>query len=178
MGALCACVERDARSTAEAVAHENLRWSKPSTEQLLRRLGAIPAQCGLKRLFGGIRVSDYADLIPKPRAKKVLNGNACAVLSVGISLLLCDIPDGQRFQLVFEQQDVYINHANIALATLLNDPNPLMQTKGGDSKLAEWTCTKCQYHASRSGGLSLLRISSKAKRRGFAKGQVVRSDFR
>jgi hypothetical protein len=118
---------------------KNLRWSNASTEQLLKRLGPIPAQCGLKRLFGGVRVSDYADLIPGPHAKKVLNSYTCAVLSVGVSLLLCGLPDGQRFELVFEQQDIYMNHANIALATLLNDPNPHMRTKGGDSKLAAWS---------------------------------------
>ena len=82
----------------------SLRWSNHSTERLLKRLGPIPVECGLKRLIGGVRVSDYEDLVVGPKAKAAMKGYACSVLSVGVSLLLCDVPDGERFELVFEQQ--------------------------------------------------------------------------
>ncbi len=84
---------------------KSLRWSSSATETLLKRLGPIPAQSGLKRLFGGVRVSDYADLVPGPQEARVLNGYACSVLSVAVSLLLCNVPKGERFELIFEQQD-------------------------------------------------------------------------
>ncbi len=117
----------------------SLRWSNHSTERLLKRLGPIPVECGLKRLIGGVRVSDYEDLVVGPKAKAAMKGYACSVLSVGVSLLLCDVPDGERFELVFEQQDRYITHAAVALSTLSNDPNPLLRTKDGQSKLAKWS---------------------------------------
>jgi hypothetical protein len=116
----------------------NIRWTR-STEKLLARLGPIPAQAGLKRLIGGVRVSDYEDLIPGARAQKVVNGYICALISTAVSLLLCNVPDGERFELVFEQQDRYAVMGHIALAGLMNDPDPHLRTKEGQSKLARWT---------------------------------------
>jgi len=116
-----------------------LRWSSDSTQRLLARLGSVPSDCGLKRLFGGVRVSDYEDLIPGSRAKKVINGYACAVLSVATSLLLCDVPDGERFELIFERQDRYWTYAQVVLSTISQDPNPKLRTKNGESKLAKWS---------------------------------------
>lgn len=116
-----------------------LRWSSTSTEKLLSRLGHVPAECGLKRPIGGVRVCDYEDLIPGPRAKRVINGYACALLSVAVSLLLCSVPDDERFELILEQQDRYSTHAHIALSSVTQDPNPLLRTKNGESKLAKWS---------------------------------------
>ena len=38
-------------------------WSKPHTGRLLERLGTIPKQFSLQPAMGGVRVSDYEDLI-------------------------------------------------------------------------------------------------------------------
>ena len=72
---------------------QNLRWSPNSTEKLLARLGPIPAACGLKRLVGGVRVADYEDLIPGPRARRMVTGYACALMAIGVSLMIGFISD-------------------------------------------------------------------------------------
>lgn len=117
----------------------DLRWSKDSTRTLLARLGPIPAECGLKRLIGGVRVADYEDLIPGPRAKKALTGYACAALSIGVTLIIGSIPENERYELVFERQDRYSLQAHIALGTLAKNPNPLYRNKNGQFKIAKWS---------------------------------------
>ena len=41
----------------------SLRWKHRRTKDLLAALGPLPAHCKLQRIAGGVRVSDYADLI-------------------------------------------------------------------------------------------------------------------
>jgi hypothetical protein len=116
-----------------------LHWTSSSTQRLLARLGPIPAACGLNRLIGGVRVADYEDLIPGPRSKKTLNGYACALMSIGVTLLLGSIPEGEQYELILERQDVYAVHARFVFSTLAQDPNPTFRTKDGKLKLANWS---------------------------------------
>jgi hypothetical protein len=116
-----------------------LQWASTSTQRLLARLGPIPAACGLNRLVGGVRIADYEDLIPGPRAKKALSGYACALLSVGVTLLLGSIPDGEQYELILERQEIYAAQAHIVFSTLAQDPNPIFRTKDGRLKLAKWS---------------------------------------
>jgi hypothetical protein len=117
----------------------HLRWSSDSTKKLLANLGPIPAECGLKRLVGGVRVADYEDLIPGPKAKKAVTGYACAVLAVGVTLMIGSIPESERYELIFERQDRYSLQARIALETLATNPNPLFRNKNGQLKIAKWS---------------------------------------
>ena len=117
----------------------DLRWSSNGTKKLLARLGPIPAQCGLKRLVGGVRVADYEDLIPGPKAQKALTGYACAVLAIGVTLVIGSIPEGEQYDLVFERQDRYFVQARIALETLAKNPNPLYRNKNGQFKISNWS---------------------------------------
>lgn len=117
----------------------DLRWSSDSTRKLLANLGPIPAECGLKRLVGGVRVADYDDLIPGPKAKKAVTGYACAVLAVGVTLLIGSIPEGEQYELFFERQDRYSLQGRIALETLSEDPNPTFRNKHGQLKIANWS---------------------------------------
>jgi hypothetical protein len=117
----------------------DLRWSSDSTKKLLANLGPIPAECGLKRLVGGVRVADYEDLIPGPKAQKALSGYACAVLALGVWLMLGSIPDAEQYELFFERQDRYSLQGNIALETLAQNPNPQFRNKNGQLKIAKWS---------------------------------------
>lgn len=117
----------------------DLRWSSDSTKKLLASLGPIPAECGLKRLIGGVRIADYEDLIPGPKAKRTLTGYACAVLSIGVTLMINSIPESERYELIFEQQDRYSMQAHIAMQTLAQNPNPLYRNKKGQLKIAKWS---------------------------------------
>jgi hypothetical protein len=118
---------------------QSLRWNNTSTGKLLARLGAVPAACGLKRIIGGIRISDYEDLIPGPRAKKTLSGYACALLSIGVTLMLGNIPDKEQYEIILEQQDRYALQAQFVFSALTDDPNPRFRNKDGDLKIAKWS---------------------------------------
>jgi hypothetical protein len=117
----------------------DLRWSSDSTKKLLASLGPIPAGCGLKRLVGGVCVADYDDLIPGPKAQKAVTGYACAVLAIGVTLMISSIPESEQYELIFERQDRYSLQAHIALDTLANNPDPLFRNKNGQSKIARWS---------------------------------------
>lgn len=118
---------------------QGLRWTEPKTEKLLARLGPVPAHCGLARLVGGVRVSDYEDLIPGPRAKKTLTGYACALMAIGVQLMGGSIPAGERYELILEQQDRYQVQAHFVPNALCQDPNPLFRNKEGLLKIAKWS---------------------------------------
>ncbi len=118
---------------------QTLRWSSNSTEKLLGRLGNIPAECGLKRLIGGVRVADYEDLIPGPLAQKTITGYACALLAIGVTLMLGSIPDSERYEIILEQQDRYSVQGHFVFDTLTKDPNPLFRNKNGQLKIAKWS---------------------------------------
>ncbi len=118
---------------------QSLRWSSRNTETLLARLGPIPAAYGLKRLIGGVRVADYEDLIPGSRAKKTITGYACALLSIGVTLYLGSIPEGQRYEIVLEQQDRYAVQAHIVFSTLASNQDPRFRTQNGQLKIARYS---------------------------------------
>jgi len=115
---------------------KDLRFSKERDKELLARLGPIPTRCGLKRLIGGARVSDYEDLIPDPLRK--LMGGYIAALFVSVLNLLLSLPEDERVELVFEQQDRFETYARIALSAIANLPVPRTKGKDGSSKLAKW----------------------------------------
>jgi hypothetical protein len=116
---------------------QSLRWNTPRTEELLSRLGPIPARCGLKRLVGGVRVSDYDDLLLGTREKKTVTGYACALLAVTTTLMIGSLPPAERYEIILEQQDRYALQAQAALMTL--DQNPNYRASDGRSKLAKWS---------------------------------------
>jgi hypothetical protein len=118
---------------------QNLRWSSDGTERLLARLGPIPAECGLKRLIGGVRVSDYEDLIPGSRAKKTVTGYAAALMAIGVTLMLGSIPSAEQYELVLEQQDRYSIQGHFVFNTLLQDPNPQFRNANGLPKIGKWS---------------------------------------
>lgn len=117
---------------------QSLRWTK-RTKSLLESLGPVPSDCGLKRLVGGVRVSDYDDLLPGSLAKKVVAGYACALLAVCTSVMLGSIPDGERYEIILEQQDVYALHAQAVFMTFERSPDPHFRNSDGLLKLAKWS---------------------------------------
>jgi hypothetical protein len=51
-----------------------LRWNHQRTKELLDRLGVIPAECGLTRVLGGVKASDFMDLVQGEREARALKG--------------------------------------------------------------------------------------------------------
>lgn len=116
----------------------DLNWSKLYTKKLLARLGPVPAQCGLKRLIGGSRVSDYADLIAKTPGEIMFDGYPNA-LFIAIASLLIKVPSTERIEVVFERQDRYAQLADATMHEISITDKPLFKTSDGKPKLARWS---------------------------------------
>jgi len=116
---------------------KNLRWSKPATKRLLAALGPLPSKCGLVRLFGGVRVSDYADLVTGTRVEKMFKGYIPALFTA-ISHLIMSLPDDERLEVVFEEQREYERHVHAAMTAICYSKDPRYRAKDGTRKLARW----------------------------------------
>jgi uncharacterized protein DUF3800 len=115
---------------------KKLRWDKDNTRILLARLGPIPTQCGLTRVLGGVKVSDYEDLLIGTDAEKLLKGYYNALYAVVVNILRW-IPKDETLELVFEQQEEYERNVHLILLTL--PPQAFLTTSDGKPKLAKWS---------------------------------------
>lgn len=114
----------------------DLRWSKAQTEGLLKRLGPIPAKCSLEAVMGGVRVSDYEDLIDGSPWEKLAKGYFLALYPLVIQLLRW-VPMNERIELIFDKQEQYepIAHFIFNVAAKL----PEFVGIDGRPKLAKWS---------------------------------------
>jgi hypothetical protein len=103
---------------------------------VLNRLGPIPHQCGLQPLLGGVRVSDYEDLVKGAIEEKLIAGYMAALYPLVIQMLKV-VPDNERVEIVFEAQDRYEPLVNVMLSNLARC-DPQFFTKDGIPKLANW----------------------------------------
>lgn len=115
-----------------------LRWNSGSTRLLLSRLGAIPGRCGLKRIVGGVRVSDYQDLVSGTRAERPLKDYIVALFSAAITAMFA-LPGEERLEIVFEQQREYEDWVGSALSAIATLPDRRLYTPTGKTKLAKWS---------------------------------------
>jgi hypothetical protein len=116
---------------------KDLRWDKPHTQRMLARLGTIPDFAGLKRIVGGVKVSDYEDLVVGTPVEKLLKGYIAALFAAVISALSV-LPENERLEIVLEEQHEYETRVGLALSSIATLPDPRMYTKDGKTKLARW----------------------------------------
>jgi hypothetical protein len=89
----------------------DLRWNsgrgKNRVRDLLAKLGPIPYECGLVPVFGGVRVSDYFDLIEGDSEfeRKVQGYTVC--LAAVFCLLMGTLQGHEQLKVVCEAQDNY-----------------------------------------------------------------------
>jgi hypothetical protein len=89
----------------------DLRWGGRHAEnrikRLLERLGPIPYECGLIPVYGGVRVSDYYDLMENATVfkQKVMGYVVC--LAAALTLLIETIPGHESIKIVCETQDEF-----------------------------------------------------------------------
>jgi len=114
-----------------------LRWKNRRTKELLARLGPIPEACGLQRVFGGVRVRDYEDLVVGTPAEKIAKGYYACLYPLVIRILQW-LPAEERVKLVFEEQREYEVYTNSVLSSLADGPDPKWRNPDGRPKLAEW----------------------------------------
>jgi hypothetical protein len=122
-----------------------LRWSKPSTEKLLARLGPIPKSCGLRPVVGGVKYSDYQDLVEGTIIQKSSQGYFWCMLAL-VQSIIKSIPQDERVELIFASQSKYQEQALSALSAIDNEiiTNPKLhecRTLNGMSKLAKYGFT-------------------------------------
>jgi hypothetical protein len=89
----------------------DLRWGGVHAEHrvkpLLERLGPIPYECGLIPVYGGVRVSDYYDLMADETIfkQKVMGYMVC--LAAAFTLLMETVPGHESIKIVCEAQEEY-----------------------------------------------------------------------
>ena len=112
-----------------------LRWKRLCTKKLLARLGPIPEACGLKAVAGGVKYSDYEDLIEGTIVEKLSEGYLWSLFPLVLNILKY-IPPDERVELIFGAQSIYKERAldlsSFMAKTTVEDPN------SGLSKLAKW----------------------------------------
>jgi len=131
---------REALGGKEALHMNELRWKSDRTRELLARLGPVPDNCGLTAVVGGVRVSDYDDLLRGTPAKRLLKGYVACIYPLVVNILR-SLPDTERLTIVFEQQHEYQPFAECALAAIVslrNQKPDWFLTRDGLPKLASW----------------------------------------
>jgi hypothetical protein len=116
---------------------KTLRWSNPRTQKLLANLGPIPAQCGLVRVIGGVRVADYEDLVSGTELEKVFKGYIPALFAA-VSHLLVQTPADERVEIVVEYQKQYAPYAHDAFLAVSHLKDKRFYRSDGKHKLARW----------------------------------------
>jgi hypothetical protein len=115
---------------------KELRFNGDRHKELLSDLGKIPAQCGLRLIYGAVNVGAY---------KPAIAGTVMEVASAGyifafqIALLsaLWKTPKGQRLEVVCEHQlEFNARRDNVCIACSMM---PAHQNLSGTSKLAKWS---------------------------------------
>jgi len=116
----------------------DLRFKNQSVRMLLERRAPIPTGSGLTPVHGGIRVCDYEDLLPNSSIfKKLHSGYMSALFAVVVGILKW-LPEGERVELFFEQQDTYSWLTEIVLQLVAKSSLPVCWSSNGKPKLARW----------------------------------------
>jgi hypothetical protein len=117
---------------------KELRFKKDRERRMLERLGPLPVSCGLEPVIGGIRVSDYEDLLGGNTFLEQLGCGYLSALQPLLIQVLKWLPANERLELVLEQQNRYSWLTDFALRHIAPLPLPFMRTSDGRPKLASW----------------------------------------
>jgi hypothetical protein len=135
----CAANWKTALGGRKSLHMRKLRWSSHRTGPLLARLGPVPRNAGLEPLLGGVKVTDYEDLVAGSIGEKLLAGYIAALYPLVIKALQY-VPRDERLELVLGQQQRYALFANLMLGALakMRFPAEMFLTDKGLPKLASW----------------------------------------
>lgn len=119
---------------------QKLRWKRPRTKALLEKLGPIPRMCGLTGVVGGVKYSDYEDLIAGSVVKGLSQGYIWCLWPLVLTLLKY-IPADERVELFFGPQDRYRDLALKLLDFIVTETkgDSRFCTSSGLSKLAKYS---------------------------------------
>jgi hypothetical protein len=111
-------------------------WNKSRNDRLLKRLGEIPAKCGLTLIYASVKYSDYSDLVKNTGLELVAEGYLTS-LFFAVAGAIKRTPDTERIEVICEQQVEYaaLREAMFRMASRF----PEWQTPEGNSRLAKWS---------------------------------------
>lgn len=110
---------------------------KERHRSMLAKAGMVPSRCSLIPIFGGVRFTDYADLVKGTESERLMAGYIVCCFALIINTLR-GIPKNETLELIFEQQTVHGENLSIALAALQPISNAEMCLEDGTPKLANW----------------------------------------
>jgi hypothetical protein len=95
-----------------------MRLGSPSAPRrhgdLLKRLGAIPKECGLRPIVGSACEKDYRELVSGTVAEVILEGYVVAILAM-LDKVKLHLPPDERVEIYFEQQQGFATQAERAM---------------------------------------------------------------
>jgi hypothetical protein len=117
-----------------------LRWKHRRTKDLLARLGPIPRSCGLEPVVGGVKVSDYKDLVKGSIVEKIAEGYLYCLFPLVLCLLKY-LPRNGRVEFIFGSQTVYRDRAIDLMDFIAQQTvgKPQFCTPDGLSKIAKFS---------------------------------------
>ncbi|MFZ0520289.1 MAG: DUF3800 domain-containing protein [Candidatus Acidiferrales bacterium] len=94
---------------------KELRFKKERDRLLLERLAPIPAQCGLRGIYGSMKASDYSDMTTDKPDDFARGMNAYVLCLMPIFYGLgCELKGHEKIKLVCEAQERYARFAQFA----------------------------------------------------------------
>jgi hypothetical protein len=89
---------------------KELRFKRERDKRLLKRLGPIPHECGLRALLATVPVDSYHDLVSDSPAEKLTKGYYFCLMTI-FDAIVKNTPKEEPVKLVFEAQDTYETQA-------------------------------------------------------------------
>jgi hypothetical protein len=109
---------------------------RESHRAMLKELGDIPGRCKLRLIFGSVNVGSYKPSVAGTISEVISEGYLFA-MEIAVLSALHHVPEGQRLEVICEQQTVYANQRECMLTAIQMMPE--LKDKRGISKLAKWS---------------------------------------
>ena len=133
----CARRWRKELGSRPALHMKSLRgWNDDRNKSLLERLGRVPNSCGLTLVYCSLKVSDYRDLVSETIVEVGNEGYILALRLLTVNILQ-SLPEGQRLELICEEQEIYAARRSITLSSLAKRPE--FMDRHGFPRLAKWS---------------------------------------
>ena len=117
----------------------SLRFKRPRDRHLLEVLAPLPIGCGLEAVIGGVKVSDYEDIVARDSFRKKMSCGYLVALVPMLIQVLRWLPRHERIEIIFEQQDRYGGIADFSLNIISSLETPLTRNPDGKPRIAKWS---------------------------------------
>jgi hypothetical protein len=116
---------------------KTLRFKRESERKMLAQLGRIPVDCGLVPILGGVRWKDFHAVVQGNADEQIMSGYIVCLWAMLYDTLR-HLPEGERLEIVFEEQNIYGALAQVAIRVFTESAPSEVLLADGRSKLANW----------------------------------------